>query len=220
MVLYRIENEEKYKKYIFLNITANKRNDKYTKGVLKLEDLRGINPIDAIPAVLFKDDPDFDLFLSWLNTSCMRHINIIINYQNNESEYTYRNAYYYGKSHPYYSNLGWGQYIGGNQLSMLAVGLYLNKGKEPEKKILQAISNFYDFSLGCNHFGRTFTTGLGHHFLFILLVIIIGGLIIMEYMILFKGLLYILYMEELNIILFLNFIEFMLKETLDIILTV
>lgn len=162
--MYRITNSEKYKKYIFLNIESEKRDDKYTKGVLKLEDLRGINPIDAMPAVLFKDDPDFDVFLSWLNNSCWRHINIIINYQNNETEYTYRNAYYYDKTHPYYINMGWGAYTGGNQLSMLAIGLYLNQGKELEKKILQAISYFYDFELGCNHFGRTFTTGLGHHF--------------------------------------------------------
>ena len=145
LVLYRIDHEEKYKKYIFLNITVNKRNEKYTKGVIKLEDLRGINPIDAMPGVLFKDDPDFDLFLSWLNNSCMRHINIIINYQNNETEYTYRNAYYYGKDHPYYPNLGWGQYIGGNQLSMLAIGLYLNEGKESEKKYCKQSQIFMIF---------------------------------------------------------------------------
>ena len=164
LVLYRITHADKYKKYIFIDITATKRDNKYTKGVLKLEDLRGINSIDAMPAVLFKDDPDFNLFLSWLNNSCLIHINTLINFQNNETQYTYRNAYYYSNGHPYYSGLGWGLYTGGNQLSMLAIGLYLNYGTEVGNKILQAISYFYDFELGCNHFGRTFTTGLGHHF--------------------------------------------------------
>ena len=51
LVLYKIVHEEKYEKYIFLNITSKKGDDKYTNGFLKLEDLRGINPIEPIPAV-------------------------------------------------------------------------------------------------------------------------------------------------------------------------
>ena len=164
LVLYRLTKDEKYKKYIFKDINSTKIDDKYTKGVIKLEDLRGINPIDAMAVVIFKDDPDFDLFLNRLNSSAWRHINLVINNQNNASQYTYRNAYYYPKEHVYYSSLGWGGFTGGNQLSMLGICLYLNDGTEPGNKLLQSISYFYDFVSGCNHYGRTFTTGLGHHF--------------------------------------------------------
>ena len=86
-----------------------------------------------------------------------------INNQNNATQYTYRNAYYYTKDHVYYSSLGWGGFTGGNQLEMLGIGLFLNDGTEPGNIILQSISYFNDFELGCNHYGRTFTTGLGHH---------------------------------------------------------
>ena len=47
---------------------------------------------------------------------------------------------------------------------MLGICLYLNEGSEYGDKLLQSISYFYDFELGCNHYGRTFTTGLGHSF--------------------------------------------------------
>ena len=164
LILYKLTSEDKYKQYIFKNITATKYKEKYKEGVLKLENVRGINPIDAFPIVLFKNDPDFSLFLNKFNSTIWKHINLILNNQNNASEYTYRNAYYYTKDHVYYSSLGWGGFIGNNQLSLLAVALYLNDGKESGKIILQSISYFYDFELGCNHYGRTFTTGLGHHF--------------------------------------------------------
>jgi hypothetical protein len=117
-----------------------------------------------MPVVLFKNNPDFDLFLDLLNTSVWKHINIIIKNQNNATQYTYRNAYYYTNDHVYYSSLGWGGFTGGNQLEMLGIGLFLNDGTEQGNIILQSISYFNDFELGCNHYGRTFTTGLGHHF--------------------------------------------------------
>ena len=164
LVLYRLTKNEKYKKYIFKNISSTKFDEKYTYGMTYLIQVRKMNPIDSFPAALFKDDTNFDLFLSNLNTTLWRSINIVINYQNNATQYTYRNAYYYPNDHVYYSSIGWGGFTGGNQLSMLAVGLYLNEGTEQGKKILQSISYFYDFVLGCNHAGRTFTTGLGHHF--------------------------------------------------------
>ena len=164
LVLYKLTGADKYKKYIFKNINATKVNDKYTEGVTKLRDLRGMSPINAMPVVLFKNNPDFDLFLDLLNTSVWKHINIIIKNQNNATQYTYRNAYYYTNDHVYYSSLGWGGFTGGNQLEMLGIGLFLNDGTEPGNIILQSISYFNDFELGCNHYGRTFTTGLGHHF--------------------------------------------------------
>jgi len=129
-----------------------------------LENLRSMNPIDAMAIVIFKDDPDFDLMLNKLNSTAFRSIKLILNNQENATEYTYRNAYYYQKDHPYYSSLGWGGFTGGNQLSLLGITLYLNDGTETGDILLQSISYFYDFELGCNHVGRTFTTGLGHHF--------------------------------------------------------
>ena len=164
LVLYRLTKEDKYKNYIFKDITSTKIDNKYSPGAVYLKQVRKLNPIDAMPAVIFKDDSDFDLLLSNLNTSLWNSIKLVLNNQNNETEYTYRNAYYYTKDHVYYSSVGWGGFTGGNQLSMLGVGLYLNEGTEPGNKILQSISYFHDFVLGCNHYGRTFTTGLGHSF--------------------------------------------------------
>ena len=164
LVLYRLTKNDKYKKYLFKNITSTKINDKYTEGVINLKKVREMNPIDVMPVVIFKDDTDFELFLSDLNKTLWNSIKLVINNQNNETEYTYRNAYYYPKDHVYYASLGWGGFTGGNQLSMLGAALYLNEGSEYGKKLLQSISYFYDFELGCNHNGKSFTTGLGHHF--------------------------------------------------------
>ena len=149
--------DDKYKKYIFKNINATKVKDKYTDGVIKLQDVRGISPINAMPVVLFKDNPDFNLFLDWLNSSVWKHINIIIKNQNNATQYTYRNAYYYTNDHVYYSSLGWGGFTGGNQLEMLGIGLFLNEDIEQGNIILKSISYFNDFELGCNHYGKIFT---------------------------------------------------------------
>ena len=117
-----------------------------------------------MPAVLFKDDSDFDLLLTAINTTLWNSIKLVINNQNNATQYTYRNANYYPKEHVYYSSLGWGLFTCGHQISMLGVALYLNEGTEPGNKVLQSISYFYDFELGCNHNGKSFTTGLGHHY--------------------------------------------------------
>ena len=57
-----------------------------------------------------------------------------------------------------------GEFTGGNQLSMLGDALYLNEGSEYGKTLLQSISYYYDFELGCNHIGKSFTIRLGHHF--------------------------------------------------------
>ena len=164
LVLYRLTREEEYKQYIFKDISSTSVKEKYTEGVIKLEDLRVISPITSMPVVLFKDDPDFDLFLKEYNSTAWRHIKLVVDNQNNATQYTYRNAYYYKKEHPYYSSIGWGGFTGGNQLSLMAPCLYLNDGTETGELLLQTISYFYDFSLGCNHYGRTFTTGLGHHY--------------------------------------------------------
>ena len=164
LVLYRLTQKEKYKQYIFKDITASKYEDKYTYGARRLNDIRSMNPIDSLPVALFKDDPDFNLLVSNLNASIWRNTKIVMNYQNNATQYVYRNAYFYPYDHGYYSSLGWGGFTGQNQLTMLGVGLYLNEGKEAGNQILQTISYFYDFELGCNHAGRTFTTNLGHHF--------------------------------------------------------
>ena len=164
LVLYRLTRKEKYKQYIFKDITASKYEDKYTYGARRLNDIRSMNPIDSFPVALFKDDPDFNLLVSNLNASIWRNTKIVMNYQNNATQYVYRNAYFYPYDHGYYSSLGWGGFTGQNQLTMLGVGLYLNEGKEAGNQILQTISYFYDFELGCNHAGRTFTTNLGHHF--------------------------------------------------------
>ena len=164
LVLYRLTRDDKYKKYIFKNITSTTIEEKYTLGVKKLENLRSINPIDSMAPVIFKDDPDFDLILNKINSTAFRSIKLVLNNQDNSTQYTYRNAYYYDKDHPYYSSLGWGGFTGGNQLSRLGIALYLNDGTETGEILLQSISYFYDFELGCNHAGRTFTTGLGHHF--------------------------------------------------------
>ena len=164
LVLYRLTREEKYKQYIFKDITSSKYEDKYTNGARRLIDIRNMNPIDSFPIALFKDDSDFDLLVSKLNASIWSNTKTIINYQNNATQYLYRNAYFYKYDERYYSSLAWGAFTGQNQLTMLGVGLYLNEGKEVGDQMLQAISFFYDFELGCNHAGRTFTTNLGHHF--------------------------------------------------------
>ena len=164
LVLYRLTKNEKYKKYIFKDISKTKLEDKYTYGAIYLREVRKINPIDAMPAVLFKDDSDFDLLLTAINTTLWNSIKLVINNQNNATQYTYRNANYYPKEHVYYSSLGWGLFTCGHQISMLGVALYLNEGTEPGNKVLQSISYFYDFELGCNHNGKSFTTGLGHHY--------------------------------------------------------
>ena len=86
LVLYRLTREDKYKNYIFKNITSTKYDEKYTLGVKKLEDLRAFNPIDSMAVAIFKDDSDFDSFLNRLNSSAFRSINFILNYQENYTE--------------------------------------------------------------------------------------------------------------------------------------
>jgi hypothetical protein len=164
LVLYRLTKKEKYKQYIFKNITSTKYEDKYTYGARYLKEVRKMFPINSLPVAIFKDDKDFDLLVTNLNKTIWNSLKLVINNQNNATQYTYRNAGYYQNGHPYYSSLGWGSYTSGNQLSMLGVALYINEGTETGNTVLQAISYFYDFELGCNHPGRTFTTNLGHSF--------------------------------------------------------
>ena len=164
LVLYRLTKSEKYKQYIFKDITSTKYEDKYTYGARYLKQVRNMNPIYSMSVAIFKDDKDFDLLISNLNKTIFNSVKLIINNQKNSTEYTYRNAYYYTKDHGYYSSLSWGGYTGGHQLSLLGVALYINEGTESGNTLLQTISYFYDFELGCNHPGRTFTTNLGHHF--------------------------------------------------------
>ena len=164
LVLYRLTKDEIYKKYIFNDMTGKNWFTKYYEGIHKLTDLTGSNPVNAMAVAIFKDDPDFDMILDAINTKAKKIINNLIYLQNNSTHYTYRNAYYYEKDHPYYPNVGWGGFIGSTQLALMSIYLYLNDGTEEGNKLLQTISYFYDFTLGCNHSGRTFTTNLGHHF--------------------------------------------------------
>ena len=80
LVLYRLTREEKYKQYIFKDITASKYEDKYTYGARRLNDIRSMNPIDSFPVALFKDDPDFNLLVSNLNASLWRNTKIVMKY--------------------------------------------------------------------------------------------------------------------------------------------
>jgi hypothetical protein len=83
---------------------------------------------------------------------------MILSYQENGNN-TYRNGYFYGINHPYYASMAWGNFNGGPSLEYLVMACHLMP--ENKETFLQSISFYYDFSMGCNHLGRSFTTGLG-----------------------------------------------------------
>ena len=111
--------------------------------------------------VLYKNDERFSLVIKYLTGAIERTVNLILLYQENGNN-TYRNAYFFDKGHPFYASLSWGNFNGGPQLEYLVMACHLI----PEKKetFLQSISFYYDFSMGCNHLGKSFTTGLGHFY--------------------------------------------------------
>ena len=132
---------------------------KYYPGMTYLyKNLRDLGALDAFPLVLFKDDERFSLIIKGLKGKIENTVNYVLSFQENGNN-TYRNAYFYGITHPYYASLAWGNFNGGPALEYLVMAVHLM----PEKKetFLQSISFYYDFSMGCNHLGRSFTTGLG-----------------------------------------------------------
>ena len=164
LVIYNLtENEEDTFPYIFNDITELKsENKRFYSGMLKLTtNLRNSGALDAFPLVLYKEDEKFDLIIKKLTDAIQRTVKIVLTLQE-DGNYTYRNAYFYDKSHIYYASLGWGNFNGGPELEYLVMACHLI----PEKKdiYLQSISYYYDFSMGCNHVGRSFTTGLGHFY--------------------------------------------------------
>jgi hypothetical protein len=164
LVIYKLtSNEEDTFPYIFNNISETKtENKRFYSGMLNLyKNLRNSGALDAFPLTLYKNDERFNMIINNLAKTIERTVNIVLLYQENGNN-TYRNAYFYDKGHVYYASLGWGNFNGGPALEYLVMACHLI----PEKKdiFLQSISFYYDFSMGCNHLGRSFTTGLGLFF--------------------------------------------------------
>ena len=161
LVIYNLtSNEEDTFPYIFKNISELKNeNSRFAPGMLFLyKNLRDLGALDAFPLVLYKDDERFSIIINSLTQAIQRTVNLVLSYQENGNN-TYRNALFYPINHIYYASLGWGNFIGGPALEYLVMACHLM----PEKKetFLQSISYYYDFNMGCNHLGRSFTTGLG-----------------------------------------------------------
>ena len=164
LVIYKLtSNETDTFPYIFKNISETKNQDKrFYSGVVKLStNLINSGALDAFPLVLYKDDERFSMVINNLKKALEKAGNLITSLQEN-GNYTYRNAYYYDFTHPYYDSLAWGNFNGGPSLEYLVMACHII----PEKKetFLQAISFYYDFNTGCNHLGRSFTTGLGQFY--------------------------------------------------------
>ena len=161
LVIYKLtSNEEDTFPYIFKDISELKdENKRFSSGMLFLyKNLRDLWALDAFPLVLYKDDERFSIIIKSLTDAIKRTVNMVLSYQENGNN-TYRNAYFYPINHPYYASMAWGNFNGGPALEYLVMACHLM----PEKKetFLQAISFYYDFSMGCNHLGKSFTTGLG-----------------------------------------------------------
>ena len=161
LVIYKLTGDEDDTfPYIFKNLTELKdENLRYNPGMLYLyQKLRDSGALDAFPLVLYKDDERFSLIINSLTKKIQNTVNMILSYQENGNN-TYRNGYFYGINHPYYASMAWGNFNGGPSLEYLVMACHLM----PENKeiFLQSISFYYDFSMGCNHLGRSFTTGLG-----------------------------------------------------------
>ena len=164
LVIYKLTgNEEDTFPYIFKDLSESKSESKrFNKGMIDLYfNLRDSGALDAFPLILYKDDDRFKLIIESLKGKIKNTVNMILSYQENGNN-TYRNAYFYDKGHPYYASMAWGNFNGGPSLEYLVMGCHLF----PEKKetLLQAISYYYDFSMGCNHLGKSFTTGLGYSY--------------------------------------------------------
>ena len=164
LVIYKLtSNEEDTFPYIFNNISETKNEKiRFYSGMRNLyANLRNSGALDAFPLTLYKDDERFSIIINSLTNAIQRTVNLILLYQENGNN-TYRNAFFYDKGHPYYASMAWGNFNGGPALEYLVMACHLM----PEKKeiFLQSISFYYDFSMGCNHLGRSFTSGLGLFF--------------------------------------------------------
>ena len=164
LVIYKLTQDEKDAyPYIFKNISETKNIDKrFYEGLVKLaSNLINSGALDVFPLVLYKDDERFILLINKIKKALENTANTINTLQEN-GNYTYRNAYFYTITHPYYDSLAWGNFNGGPALEYLVMACHII----PEKKdtFLQMISFYYDFSMGCNHLGRSFTTGLGQSY--------------------------------------------------------
>ena len=161
LVIYKLTgNEEDTFPYIFKNLSELKdENLRFNPGMTELyKKLRNLGALDAFPLVLYKDDERFSLIIKSLTLAIQRSVNLVLTYQENGNN-TYRNAYFFSTDHPYYASLGWGNFNGGPSLEYLVMACHLMP--ENKETFLQSISCYYDFSMGCNHLGRSFTTGLG-----------------------------------------------------------
>ena len=161
LVIYKLTGDEDDTfPYIFKDISELKdENLKYYPGMTYLyKNLRDSGALDAFPLVLYKDDERFSLIINNLIQKIQNTVNMFLSYQENGNN-TYRNAYFYGINHPYYASMGWGNFNGGPALEYLVMACHLMP--ENKETFLQSISFYYDFSMGCNHLGRSFTTGLG-----------------------------------------------------------
>ena len=161
LVIYKLtSNEEDTFPYIFKNLSETEDEGKrYNPGMLFLyKNLRDLGALDAFPLVLYKDDERFNLIIKSLTDAIQRTVKIVLKYQEDGNN-TYRNAYFYDKGHIYYASLAWGNFNGGPALEYLVMACHLMA--EKKETYLQSISYYYDFSMGCNHLGKSFTTGLG-----------------------------------------------------------
>ena len=149
-------------KYIYLNKTGTTIDKKYQSGIKNMIDKdRNYGAFEAFPLIYYIDNEDFAVATSYHSNRLKRNIQIIQTYQSDDNlNNTYRNAYFYPSNHPYYNSLGWGNYIGGPQIEYLVMGYFLRPNDR--KAYLQSLAYYYDFQMGCNHQGRSLTTGLGH----------------------------------------------------------
>ena len=135
---------------------------RYNSGLIYLYmNLRDLWALDAFPMMLYKDDERFSLIINNLRKKIKTTVGYILSFQEDGNN-TYRNAYFYYKDHPYYASMSWGNYAGGPSLEYLVMACHLMP--ENKETYLQSISFYYDFSMGCNHLGRSITTGLGYFF--------------------------------------------------------
>ena len=164
LVIYKLtSNEADTFPYIFKNLSELKdENLRYYPGMTFLyKNLRDLWALDAFPMVLYKDDERFSLIIENLKKKIKTTVGYVLSFQEDGNN-TYRNAYFYYKDHPYYASMAWGNYAGGPALEYLVMACHLMP--ENKETYLQAISYYYDFSMGCNHLGRSITTGLGYFY--------------------------------------------------------
>ena len=166
LVIYNLTDCEKIEceKFIFKNKKSNVYSEIFTDGIKNIiSRIRYPDTIEGFPLCLFIDNPNFEKAIITMKDSVNNVLVNLWNYQDDATNYTYRNAYFYPANHYYYKSLGWGNFNGGPMIEYHLLSSFLNKDdSDMLKKTKQGLSYYYDFSMGCNHFGRSFTTGLGH----------------------------------------------------------